>query len=376
MDSSIYAWEKSSARLWEGVGEDGEGNLLSKASLDTSDKRLSHTHTTGSIRRGVIRYVVLAIDASLSSAENDYRPTRLEACKAAVSSFVAMFFDQNPISQLSLQAGRDRVAEKLTHMSASAMNHVNKLKTLTKPEGVASIQNLIRMAIVTLKHIPEYGQREVLILFNSLSTCDPEDIFKTIQEAKDLHIKISVICLAAEVFICRRITEMTGGVFAVALSQSHLNELVNIHTTPLPKDESEGNSNSTQFLYVGFPRKTIEEHALLCFDGSMVKHVRSSYQCPRCSTRTTQLPAQCSVCQLQMNSSAHVARSHHHLFPVPQFTPIPPNEYVSTAPCMCYGCCTQVSDDACFACPDCGNVFCSDCDVFVHDLLHNCPGCV
>lgn len=26
-------------------------------------------------------------------------------------------------------------------------------------------------------------------------------------------------------------------------------------------------------------------------------------------------------------------------------------------------------------CPGCGRVFCLDCDMYVHESLHNCPGC-
>jgi transcription factor Ssl1 len=26
-------------------------------------------------------------------------------------------------------------------------------------------------------------------------------------------------------------------------------------------------------------------------------------------------------------------------------------------------------------CEDCGSLFCVDCDLFIHDSLHNCPGC-
>lgn len=39
----------------------------------------------------------------------------------------------------------------------------------------------------------------------SLTTCDPGDINKTIQEARDLKIKCSVINLAAEVRIYREL---------------------------------------------------------------------------------------------------------------------------------------------------------------------------
>lgn len=27
------------------------------------------------------------------------------------------------------------------------------------------------------------------------------------------------------------------------------------------------------------------------------------------------------------------------------------------------------------SCPDCHQLFCFDCDAFVHEVLHNCPGC-
>lgn len=28
-----------------------------------------------------------------------------------------------------------------------------------------------------------------------------------------------------------------------------------------------------------------------------------------------------------------------------------------------------------YRCPECFNDFCSECDVFVHDVVHCCPGC-
>ena len=29
-----------------------------------------------------------------------------------------------------------------------------------------------------------------------------------------------------------------------------------------------------------------------------------------------------------------------------------------------------------FQCPECNNVFCADCDAYLHETLHNCPGCL
>ena len=28
-----------------------------------------------------------------------------------------------------------------------------------------------------------------------------------------------------------------------------------------------------------------------------------------------------------------------------------------------------------YACPKCKQEFCVDCDIFIHEVLHNCPGC-
>jgi transcription initiation factor TFIIH subunit 2 len=34
-----------------------------------------------------------------------------------------------------------------------------------------------------------------------------------------------------------------------------------------------------------------------------------------------------------------------------------------------------VSESGRYACEVCGNHFCIDCDVFAHEVVHNCPGC-
>ncbi len=45
---------------------------------------------------------------------------------------------------------------------------------------------------------------------------------------------VSVVGLAAEVHVCRRMSDMTGGSYAVALNESHLTELMNAHAPPPP----------------------------------------------------------------------------------------------------------------------------------------------
>jgi len=33
------------------------------------------------------------------------------------------------------------------------------------------------------------------------------------------------------------------------------------------------------------------------------------------------------------------------------------------------------NDDAPSVCPRCKKIYCFQCDVFIHEKLHNCPGC-
>jgi len=68
----------------------------------------------------------------------------------------------------------------------------------------------------------------------SLTTCDPGDIFDTIEECKKLKLRTSIIGLAAEVHICKRICEETEGIYNVILDEVHLNDLLQKIAFPLP----------------------------------------------------------------------------------------------------------------------------------------------
>lgn len=82
------------------------------------------------------------------------------------------------------------------------------------------------MAINGLKNMPSHTSREVLVLFGSLTTCDPGDIQQTIKSLKENNIRVSIIGLAAEVRICREIAKRTGGSYNVLLDDHHLKELI------------------------------------------------------------------------------------------------------------------------------------------------------
>lgn len=100
------------------------------------------------------------------------------------------------------------------------------------------------------------------------------------------------------------------------------------------------------------------------------------YICPRCKSKVCELPSDCDICGLTLVSSPHLARSYHHLFPVDNFDEVKPNSGRET---HCFSCLTEFADKTDtagkFSCLKCGQEFCAECDIFVHEVLHNCPGC-
>jgi transcription initiation factor TFIIH subunit 2 len=178
---------------------------------------------------------------------------------------------------------------------------------------------------------------------------------------------------------------------------------------------------------MGFPERRVDAYRSLCACHQEFK--REGYFCPRCRTKVCELPATCSVCALNLVSSAHLARSYHHLFPVQPYEDaakeVPPARSAAVpagtdgaapvardagsrepvkkgekeggsgpkrvrlvlggkggrgddAPAArCFACLQELGGSATrLACPECRHIFCLDCDAFVHESLHNCPGCM
>jgi transcription initiation factor TFIIH subunit 2 len=122
------------------------------------------------------------------------------------------YFAHNPISQLGVIITRNAQAEKLTELSANQRAHIEALGNDHRlvPAGDASLQNALDMACSLLRDIPEYGFREVMVVYGSLASRDPGDIFATMQKLRKHHIRVSVVGLAAEVHVLRTLVDRTG----------------------------------------------------------------------------------------------------------------------------------------------------------------------
>ncbi|CAG9125577.1 unnamed protein product [Plutella xylostella] len=207
--------------------------------------------------------------------------------------------------------------------------------------------------------------------------CDPGDIAATIQGLKTDGIRCSVIGLAAEVRICKKLCQDTGGDYGVVLDDVHYRSLLLASTQPPPR----ARSLDAGLVKMGFPHSApaapgsadppvtvcmchLEEGEGICGDGHF---------CPQCRSKYCSLPAQCRTCGLTLASAPHLARSYHHLFPVESYEEMP---YTGQAP-HCFGCLRAFTDTdkQIHKCSRCLEHYCWECEMVVSTTLHVCPGC-
>ena len=164
---------------------------------------------------------------------------------------------------------------------------------------------------------------------------------------------------------------------------------------------------AADLMMMGFPTRLPNTSApSLCVCHSQLKS--EGFLCPRCLSKVCDVPTDCDICGLMIVSSPHLARSYHHLFPVkpyqPVYGPLPcpyplksdtniiSRSTFSDSPDAdrtCHACATTFPEPSPsnlattegmslwgrYRCPDCHHDFCTECDVFVHEVVHCCPGC-
>lgn len=510
-----HTWESVKADAnWHAINEDEDGNIISSSTTSQSladqirlrRKRLSqldHAQSSRRILRDMIRYMYLVLDLSEAMYEKDasfgFGPNknRLDIMLQLVSEFVEEYFDQNPLSHLGIIICKNGEAQVLSLLSGSKRSAMVALGAIRegvttglvgKDAGEFSLQNGLEVAGRSLGHMPRHGSREVLIVVGSICTCDPGDVVvDTLPKLIGTNIRVNCLAMCAEMHICRKISETSGGVMGVALDGRHMKDLLLNFIAPPPallKEQNETEVNCV-FMPMGFPTRKTEDvptlvHATAASGtGSVARDdklifAKTSYICPRCKAKASELPTDCAVCGLKLVLAPHLARSFHHLFPVPPFSEITESVEVSTnikenielpdkvtsfniPPLVtssaslalsssiqtpdqtlsnvgfknntmgikevkidstilfnskdcdrcCFSCLKVIgvqpiendhdvqkstktksiissssrnthdnSASLRFQCPDCQNVFCADCDSFLHETLHNCPGCL
>ncbi|VVT57763.1 uncharacterized protein SAPINGB_P005857 [Magnusiomyces paraingens] len=381
-----YAWEDKYQRSWDIVMEDDEGSLEGAvAGMVEASKKRRITKTSIPFQRGIIRNFVLILDLSFAMLEKDLLPNRYQLMLTYAIDFVKEFYNQNPISQMAVVGMSEGLAVLISDLSGSLHNHISALQKLRKqePKGDPSLQNALEMARGLLYHAPRHSTREVLIIFGALFSSDPGDIHQTIDALVKAQIRVRVIGLAAQVAVCKELSMKTNfgdeKAYGIILNDAHFKELLHETTTPLAVNKLSTQGAST-LVKMGFPSRISEVTSTLCSCHSKI--TRGGYICPRCRSKVCNLPSQCPCCDLTLVFSTHLARSYHHLFPLKPYLEV--EKQYAYLHDQCFSCqfafplYDSLSEDGStsrYSCPDCNNFFCIDCDLYVHETLHNCPGC-
>lgn len=447
-----HAWEDIGGKnTWEtAVREDADGRIIVSGGETTADvirrrrKRLEqndYAQRNRRVVRDMIRYLYVLIDCSRWMRDKDpvLPPgSKIDVTITLLQDFVNEYYDQNPLSHLGFVILKNGEAEILTQLSSSSKTHKLALQSLTEmissegPTGGGefSLQNGLEVAGRSLGHQPRHGSREILIVCGALSTCDPGHVLtETLPRLKAANIRVSALALTAELHVCRKIAQESGGSIGVCLDKAHFRDWLLGQCVPPPALRQQERDFSCEMVHMGFPTRTKADIPNLVHATRETKVLaRTAYTCPQCRAKVSELPTDCVVCGLKLVLSPHLARSFHHLFPVAPFTEVPPSSgqskkqptddrvavsssksskvkssSVRTIPVLdsrlrlsskrditsCFACLRMVgvpvpSDDPNeeesevlrFRCPECKNVFCVDCDAFLHETLHNCPGCL
>ncbi|XP_059050080.1 general transcription factor IIH subunit 2 [Achroia grisella] len=386
-DLKEYRWETGYEKTWEAIKEDEDG-LVEGLVAEFAQKaaRKAAAPRRGPIRLGMMRHLLVAIDCSEAMNAQDLKPSRFLCTLKLLQKFIEEFFDQNPLSQLGIVVMKNKRAERITELSGNVRKHIKAVESLSTMAlvGEPSLQNTLEYAGRVLRPLPAHASRELLVLFASLTTCDPSDITTTIQTLKTDGIRCSVIGLAAEVRICKKLCQDTGGEYGVVLDDVHYRSLLLERSSP-PAQAADrplhaglvkmGFPHSAPPVATSEPGANTDPPITVCMchleEGEGVGG--EGHLCPQCRSKYCSLPAQCRTCGLTLASAPHLARSYHHLFPVEPYEELK-NEGQAQSCFACLRSFTDV-DKQIYRCNRCTEHYCWECEGVVGGSLHVCPGC-
>ena len=135
-----------------------------------------------------------------------------------------------------------------------------------------SLQNGLEVAGRSLGHQKRHGSREILIVCGALSTCDPGHILtETLPRLVAANIRVSTFALSAELHICRKIAEVTGGAMGVCLDKGHMRDWLLEQCVPPPAIRKELLDYGCEMVKMGFPTRTKSEIPTLVCVTSMIR---------------------------------------------------------------------------------------------------------
>ncbi|KAL0246393.1 hypothetical protein GEMRC1_007605 [Eukaryota sp. GEM-RC1] len=305
------------------------------------------------VKRGFVRYLVLVIDCSLSCLDNDFKPNRLSVCKTGLTSFVPQFLNDNSLSQIAIINCKDGKAHKSCTFLSESKSILSSINSLEVGSGQFSLQNCLKLASHMFLSVPEYASREVLFLTSTLSSIDPDNVFDAVATIKSMLIRTFFISLSASIYLFEKTASETNGWIKVLLDQNSIAPTLSLLLPPPPSLYE-----ASLMIEMGFPKK--KEPALVHLDVTSTP-VMAEFECPKCLSLVDSLPSRCPVCSLHLASSFNLIQASHHLYPLPNAS------VVDVTGQECVGCTGDV--DVCYECDHCKKVFCSECRMFMKEVL-------
>lgn len=237
--------------------------------------------------------------------------------------------------------------------------------------GHISIQNSLQLVYESYKHLPHYGRKEILFIVGSLVTQDPGNVFNIFKIIKEDGIIVNMIHLSSEVYIFKNICEKTGGNYNVIMNEKNFVDILDDYCISKPPTIEEiENMENHLGIAVGFP---IIYSTFLDF--------KYFTECPRCLFRMEgkSLPTSCQSCSLLLLQGVHQSRWSSLIQSIPKFIHI---FNIEQSYPHCYSCefnleanNTSPNLPIAYQCPLCSELYCYDCNKFIHESLFECPGC-
>lgn len=291
--------------------------------------------------RPLLRRMILVLDYSKMCLKKDLKPSRYKLISSLSERFLDLFYSCNPLSKIQVlicRNGKAYLAE-------------DKKEIFSQAEGEFSLQNALEMSIRLMNDSGPHWSNEILVILNSLTTCDYGDLWENIPKLKENHIRISVISTCAQNNSILNIITQTGGKSVVINNEQGLRE------------------NWDEFARSGFPTisAALIPMAFSWFDPQKTTcschyELREGFICPICRSKVCSIPSQCPICKHFLVSAPHLTKASLSIMPLPPFV---------EATGVCEGCQEQGS----FGCQTCGTVYCQTCQEFLQAILGKCIGC-
>lgn len=373
--TSLKKWEVMN-RTWDPYEVNDKGELVQ---LINQEEWQSETNrrkfALRNKSRGLIRSIVIILDLSdIGLNSRDFGCSRIQLFKQALRLFFINFFEQNPISQISIVSTSNGRAQILTYLCGSLSAHLNCIEHLDdfSEEGAPSIHNAMNVSVAILKSAAKYSTREILMIYGSLHTCDITPIDPIIKKLQTNNIVCSIIGFGASVFILKRLSSETGGTYLIPLNSEHFSDILKSNIEP-----PEWSSKFERLDFIPFGFVYNKDDNIPSFDISELRAQKDAIpkydglSCPNCHFHVFAVPVYCPSCGILLLTPDNINQTKYHLASLPVFQKVDHDD--ESKKFFCSTCCAICKEM--FICPKCESFYCSSCNKFIHEILNRCPTC-